>query len=135
VPVRAQVTSPFLIDWLIRVDGDPIGAVVVRFDNLSPTMQSRLQLQGNARWLDGQRCRSRSGSTSPFAGSSPGTVKSSAGRRVLREWPWTVSWVWDPEIPCARDSGRDSVIRVRVEQRVGVVPISQSTLIFRFQQW
>ena len=46
-----------LFDWIIRVDGDPLSELVLRFENLPPWEAEKLRIKGDAEWLDGGRLR------------------------------------------------------------------------------
>jgi len=45
------------IDWRIRVAGDPIESVTLKFEDLPAEMSGKLKLQGNAKWIDGSTLR------------------------------------------------------------------------------
>jgi hypothetical protein len=44
-----------VIDWIIRVEGDPFLSVVLFFENLAPEVARGLKIEGNVKWLGGQR--------------------------------------------------------------------------------
>ncbi len=144
VPVGCEIVDccpgcpgPFIIDWHLRVDGAPVGGVIVRFDNLSPAAQSRLQLQGNAQWVDRQRLEIPGSGDVVIRGFRPADQQDL--RWSTRSPRMTLERVVGPGFSqSASQSGRaggdSGAIRVRVEQRVGGVSISHATLVFRYRR-
>lgn len=57
---------PRTIDWQISLEGDALGTIILRFENLSPELAKRLRLKGNVKWID--RTRLRVGSGESFVG-------------------------------------------------------------------
>jgi hypothetical protein len=49
------------IDWRIRVAGDPIESVTLKFEDLPADMFGKLKLQGSATWIDGSTLHIRKG--------------------------------------------------------------------------
>src|SRR5262249_50057059 len=48
-----------LLDWVIRVDGDPFFAAVLFFDNLPSEVAKGLTIEGNAKWVGNPRLEIR----------------------------------------------------------------------------
>jgi hypothetical protein len=137
IPVGCEIIDccpgcpgPAVIDWHIRVDGTPVDALIVRFDNLPPSMRSALRIQGSARWLDAHRLQIPGRGDVVIRGFSP------LDGRELR-WSATSPRMTLDRVVGLRTGQRggrdDGAIRLRVEQRVGTVPISNSTLIYRYE--
>lgn len=58
--------GPDPIDWRIRVKGDPIESVVLKFENISPETMRELKVVGNGKWI------------------KPGILRAGRGELVLR---------------------------------------------------
>jgi hypothetical protein len=131
--------DPMLIDWLVRVDGDPFEAIVLRFENLTPAMLKRLQIEGNAKWLEGFRLQIRGRGEVAIRGFSTSGAKdlrwSMLSPRMTLEQVMLGGGFKRPLRQTGQVIGHQrGAIRVRVEQKVGKFPISNSTLVFRYEQ-
>jgi hypothetical protein len=126
-----------LIDWTIRVDGDPIDALILRFENLHPAMVRQLRIEGNAEWLKGNRLQIKGQGEITIRGFSP------VDNRDLRWSLLSPRMALDGIVAregVARLGGqagapiqRTGTVRVRVEQKVGSVTINNSSLVYRYR--
>ena len=143
IPVGCEIVDccPFcpgpLIDWVIRVDGDPIDALILRFENLHPAMARQLRIEGNAEWLKGNRLQIKGQGEITIRGFSP------VDHRDLRWSLLSPRMALDGIV--AREGAtrlggqagapiqRTGTVRVRVEQKIGSVTINHSSLVYRYR--
>jgi hypothetical protein len=125
------------IDWVIRVDGDPVEALILRFENLPPPIARRLRIEGEATWLKGDRLQIKGQGETIIRGFMPRRSRS------LRWSPLSPRMTLDGIVARegqARLGGQAGVtaqragtVRVRVEQKVGQVTINHSSLVYRYR--
>jgi hypothetical protein len=125
------------IDWLVRVDGDPFDEIVLRFENLHPTMQERLRIEGKARWLGASRLEIQGRGEVAIRGFSLRAGKD------LRQSTFSPRMTLERVLLAGGSKGTvrqpgqgiragGGAIRIRVEQMVGEISISNSSLVFRY---
>jgi hypothetical protein len=124
------------IDLLIRVEGDPVDGLILRFDRLPAGLTQQLRLEGDARWLPGGRLQIGPGPT--IIRGIP--VRVERGRVLPVRGPSglavEVIAVRKPEArPVAAEGGRGPQRRLRltIEQRVGTIVIDTTSRLYRFR--
>ncbi len=123
------------IDWIIRVDGDPVQTIVLRFENLDPRAARSLRIEGDATWIGPDRLQLNGKGevfvVRGFRALDPRNLRRSLLSprmtlgRIERSSPSTRSRATDPK------ASRNGAVRVRVEQKIGSHTIAQSTLVYR----
>lgn len=109
------------IDWRIRFDGDPIDAIVLRFEGLLDDSARRLTIPDHAEWIGAGLLRVAGGRTTEIGGFPR------HGKNLL--WSQRSPRVTIHQV-LRRKSGPDTpTVRMRVEQRIGDTEISETTLL------
>lgn len=123
-----------LIDWIIRVDGDPVQNVVLRFENLDPRAARSLRLEGDAKWIGPDRLQLNGRGVffvRGFRVLDPRNL-----RRTLLSPRMSLDGIEtlrpsDASGPVNTSASRSVAVRIRVEQRIGQHSIAHSTLVYR----
>jgi hypothetical protein len=139
IPVGCEVVDccpgcpgPPIIDWRIRVEGAPIEAVELTFENLPGDRAGQLKLEGDAKAMDGAAVRIGRGEAF-IRGLTTGTGRPPVARlRLVPDKSWAAkeaAGVARDETPGSRDAGE---IRLDIEQLVGKYIVNEYRLNYRF---
>ena len=117
--------AELMIDWVINYAGDPFEAVALRFEGLDREVAARLRVEGDATW-DAER------QVLEVRGKGQVVLRGFTGHGADLRWSAASPRMTLDRIDAPAGTGASRALRVKVQQQVDGVPISDSTLVFSY---